>query len=64
MRGTNPDWLVGLGIQPASQDTATRERDGMRIRLAEDGKLEIAIERRCGDRLPSKHAKKLFFALI
>jgi hypothetical protein len=53
-----PDWFFGLGIPPASQDAATRECDRMRTRLAEDGKLEVAIERRCGDQLPSKHNTK------
>ena len=48
------DRLLRLRIDPAVQDPAAWEHEGMRLITVDDGKLKLAIERRRRNGLPHR----------
>ena len=52
MCGVYLDPLLGLGIDPAAKKLTAWEDERMGSVPVDDGKLQVAFERRSGDRLP------------
>lgn len=55
MGGPHVDAFLGFRLDPAVEDTPAREHKRVRALFVEDGKLDVAIERRCAYRLPLPH---------
>ena len=52
MGGPHVDPLPGFRVDPAGEDAPAREHERVRPVPVDDGKFEIAIEGRVGNRLP------------